>query len=95
MTGALSNLAASLVGAQHTPPRKVLKEKAEEAAAVRRRTTDGFESELEPTEMAQAAREMKDNTQEDAAEDRREHPAYTREGVRKDGERGPSLDVNA
>ncbi|MCW5775537.1 MAG: hypothetical protein KIS87_03700 [Phycisphaeraceae bacterium] len=53
------------------------------------------QEELDRVEIAEAVRNLKDNAQEEAREDRQERPAYAPDGSLRPGEgsRRPSIDV--
>lgn len=92
MTGAINNLASSLSGT-HQAARVVQGDKSKEAERKDKAKPSAAETrDVVEVEHAEAVRNLKNETQEEAQEDRQEHPSYDPHG-RKSGEVGGSLDV--
>lgn len=79
MSWAVNNVAGSLAGTQNAA--KVAKRETDKKKPVNTRKADRDEfnhvAEATETEQAEAVRSLKDNTQEEAREDRREHGGET------------------
>lgn len=80
MTGSISNLAGSVSGA-HNVSRLGQAEKSKEAGRKERAKPAASQTQdVVELEHADAVRSLKDETQEEAQEDRQEHPAYGSDG---------------
>ncbi|GAB4385579.1 MAG: hypothetical protein Kow0022_12010 [Phycisphaerales bacterium] len=76
MTGSISNLAGSVSGA-HNVSRLAQTEKSKESARKERAKPPASQThDVVELESADAVRSLKDQTQEEAQEDRQENPAY-------------------
>lgn len=92
MTGAISNLAGSVSGAS-SASRVGQADKSREAARKdKAKPTAEQTQDVVQLEHADAVRSLKDPTQEEAQEDRQEHPAYGADGQANAPPR-PRLDV--
>ncbi len=94
MGDAISNLAGSMAGSHHAG-RVVQADKSREAERKEKSKPPAAESQdVVEVEHAEAVRNLKDETQEEAQEDRQEHPAYDPHGrLAADNARGSSIDV--
>lgn len=80
MTGSISNLAGSVSGA-HNVSRLGQTEKSKEAARKDKAKPSAAQThDVVELEHADAVRSLKDETQEEAQEDRQERPAYGADG---------------
>lgn len=93
MTGSISNLAGSVSGA-HLVSKQGQSEKSRETARKDKAKPSQAETQdVVELEHADAVRNLKDETQEEAQEDREEHPSYGSDGRADEGPRRPRLDV--
>lgn len=92
MTGSISNLAGSVSGA-HNVSRLGQTEKSKEAARKDKAKPSAAQTQdVVELEHADAVRSLKDETQEEAQEDRQERPAYGADG-QPTGAPRPRIDV--
>lgn len=86
---------SAIAGAQQSE-RAALRE-AEKQKPIRpaRRAADGFEADVANVETADAVRNLAGNAEEEAHEDRREHPGYSPSPSPNDTDRPPAIDVQA
>lgn len=92
VTGAINNLAGSVSGA-HQASRLGQAEKSREKARQEKAKPAQSEShDVVEVEHSDAVRSLKDGTQEEAQEDRQEHPAYGSDG-QTTGVPRPRIDV--
>jgi hypothetical protein len=94
MNDAISNLAGSLSGT-HGAGRVVQSDKVRESARKDKAKPSPAEAlDVVEVEHAEAVRNLKDETQEEAQEDRQGHPAYDPHGrAQAGGGTGGSIDV--
>lgn len=80
MTGAINNLAGSVSGAQDAS-KVAQNEKSREKARAEKAKPRAYETQdVVEVEHAEAVRNLKDETQEEAREDHQERPAYGADG---------------
>ncbi len=91
MTGSISNLAGSVSGASNAS-RLGQADKSREAARKDKAKPSAHAHDVVELEHADAVRSLKDETQEEAQEDRQERPAYGSDGQANTPVR-PRLDV--
>lgn len=91
-----SNIGASVAGASQLTPTAAGAAKAPSPVAKRAvvRAEDQFSKESAEVEGADAVRAAGGNAEEEAREDRQEHPAYTPQGRKRSGGDPPKLDIN-
>lgn len=92
MTGAINNLAGSVSGS-HNASKLAQNEKSREKARAEKAKPRASEAQdVVEVEHAEAVRNLKDETQEEAQEDHQERPAYGPDGHAHPTER-PKLDL--
>lgn len=100
MSGAITNLAASLAGAPVSSDRAARSKAREETSKSQRRerAVDEYRARVDQIEEIDATRQLADADQEEALEDRAEHHVgYDTDGVqrRRPDEEHPNLDLRA
>jgi len=100
MTGAITNLAASLAGAPVSSDRASRRKAREETSKSqsRARVLDEYRARVDQVEEIDATRQLADADQEEALEDRTEHHVgYDPDGVqrRRPDDEHPNLDLRA
>ncbi len=94
MTGAISNLAGSVSGA-HGASKLAQGQKSKEKDRAEKAKPSPHEAEdVVEVEHADAVRNLKDETQEEAQEDHEEHPAYGSDGHKQPRADRPRIDLN-
>lgn len=85
MTGFGPTLASSIAGAPQSERQAVTRTNREDRdrARARKNEQDETDPEVDRVELTDAVRNLKDNAQEEAQEDRREHPQYGQGGKLK------------
>jgi hypothetical protein len=89
------SIASSLAGASQAEHQAVNRAGREDRDRVRARRTERSDPELpvDQVELTDAARSLKDNTQEEASEDRQEHSHYGAGGRLMSRAEGPRVDI--